>query len=225
MKDPYLDKNGVMKNKPGIEDAEKLRQYEYHTVAGAEVSLMQNPIKGNFDFAHLKKIHGILFGEMYSWAGRPRTVDISKGDSFFAKTAMIESAGNKLFANLAKENHLKGLEQGEFANRAAHYLGEINALHPFREGNGRTQRVFMSKLAQNAGYNLSWKGVSREEMLHASINSFHGDNKGYEKMIRNGLSEREISHAAVASRDVKRTTNEPNIKQAEALVRDKEYGI
>lgn len=225
MKDPYLDKRGVLKNKPGIEDAEKLRQYEYHTVAGAEVALMQNPIKGNYDFAHLKKIHGKLFGEMYSWAGKPRTVDISKGDSLFAKSAMIESAGNKLFANLAKENHLKGLNQGEFADRAAHYLGEINALHPFREGNGRTQRVFMSQLAQNAGYNLSWKGVTREEMLHASINSFNGDNKGFEKIIRNGLSERELNHVETMSRDEKKTINEPNIKIAKDFDRDKEYGM
>lgn len=215
MKDPYLDKNGVLKNKPGIEDAEKLRQYEYHTVAGAEVSLMQNPIKGNFDFAHLKKIHGKLFGEMYSWAGSPRTVDISKGDSLFAKSAMIESAGNKLFANLAKENHLKGLEQGEFANRAAHYLGEINALHPFREGNGRTQRVFMSQLAQNAGYNLSWKGVNREEMTMASIQSFNGENNGYERIIRNGLSDRELARGIVKD----------NVTQKVVTDREKEYGM
>lgn len=193
VQDPYSDKNGVLFNKAGITDAEKLREYEYHTVAGAQVALMNNPPKGNFDMEHLKAVHKGLFGGVYKWAGETRTVDIWKGNTTFAKASMIDGAGDKLFKQLANENHLKGLKPERFSARAAHYLGEVNALHPFREGNGRTQRVFMSMLADNAGYKLSWAGIPRDRMIQASIESFYGDNTRLEKMIHNGLSDKSLS--------------------------------
>jgi len=70
---------------------------------------------------------------------------------------------------------------GQFAHRAAYYLGEINVLHPFREGNGRTQRVFFNELAQQAGYQLHWDAISSQQMIDASILSLmQGDNSGFE---------------------------------------------
>lgn len=76
---------------------------------------------------------------------------------------------------LGKEKHLTGLEPAAFSDRAAHYLGELNALHPFREGNGREQREFISHLAHNSGYYIAWENVNRADMLQASVESFKGD--------------------------------------------------
>ena len=84
---------------------------------------------------------------MYEWAGQLRTIDISKGANRFAHYAHIHNAAAPIFLQLAKENHLAGLDTAAFSNCAAYYLGELNALHPFREGNGRALREFISHLA------------------------------------------------------------------------------
>ena len=160
-------------------------------VNSAQVRLMKNPVKGDFDLAYLQGIHHGLFNRVYNWAGKIRTVDISKGQSQFAMQGFIVPSANKLFSQLATEQHLKGLDETNFAQRAAHYLGEINALHPFREGNGRTQRVFISQLAHEAGYSLSWKHVSQKQMIQASIAShMELDNGPLAELIRNGLGEK-----------------------------------
>src|SRR5205807_7169831 len=64
-------------------------------------------------------------------------------------------------------------DSNRFCQRAAHYLGQINALHPFREGNGRAQREFIRELAVEAGYKIAWDLVTQDEMLTASVASFH----------------------------------------------------
>ena len=75
-------------------------------------------------------------------------------------------------------------DPAKFANRAAYYLGELNAIHPFRDGNGRTQREFVRELALHHGYCLNWFHVSRDQMYKASQQSFHsGDNQGLEDAI------------------------------------------
>ena len=81
----------------------------------------------------------------------------------------------KLFASLARQNNFAGLSKTEFAKRAAHFLAELNAIHPFREGNGRTQREFVQLLARRSGYLLRWKLANKEELLQASIESFRGN--------------------------------------------------
>jgi fido (protein-threonine AMPylation protein) len=77
--------------------------------------------------------------------------------------------------------------QNAFSDRAAHYLGELNALHPFREGNGRAQREFMSHLAYASGYYIAWENMNRADMLHASINAFNGDTSKLAELIRTNL--------------------------------------
>ena len=83
---------------------------------------------------------------------------------------------------LANASHLK------FANRAAYYLGELNAIHPFRDGNGRAQREFIRELAARNSYALDWSRVSRDQMSEASKNSFQrGDNSGLEEAVCTAL--------------------------------------
>jgi cell filamentation protein len=93
---------------------------------------------------------------VYEWAGQLRTIDIAKGGNAFAHHGHIVTAARPLFAELGREKRLAGLPPPAFSLRAAHHLGEINALHPFREGNGRAQREFISHLAYANGYCIAW---------------------------------------------------------------------
>jgi cell filamentation protein len=151
--DPYVDPaSGVLKNRLSITDAAVLEKAEAAMVATRSYELSLAPLTGRFDLAHLQAIHRHLFGDLYEWAGELRSIDMSKGGHLFAHHAHIPSAGAPIFRRLAEEKYLGGLEAAAFSERAAHYLGELNALHPFREGNGRTQREFVSHLGHAAGY-------------------------------------------------------------------------
>jgi cell filamentation protein len=117
-----------------------------------------------------------------------RTIDIGKGGNRFAHFAHIEGGAAAIFTQLAKEGRLAGLDPTAFSDRAAYYLGELNALHAFREGNGRTQREFISQLAQANGYYIAWENVDRADLLTAAIQSFHGDNVKLAAVIGANLS-------------------------------------
>ncbi len=186
--DPYIESNGVLKNKLGIKDPIELEKAETAFSYNAAQELETSPLPGHFDLDHLQKIHKHLFGDVYPWAGEIRQVDISKGDDLFAHHIHIEREAEKLFKQLANENHLKGLDAEKFSERAGHYLGEINALHPFREGNGRAQRAFIGHLARAAGYEIEWSHISREAMTKGSIESFYGDSVRLAGLIRDNLT-------------------------------------
>jgi cell filamentation protein len=186
--DPYIDRaSGVLKNRFGITDEPLLEATEADFVAARSRELSQTPLKGRFDLAHLQAIHRHLFCDVYEWAGELRTIDMSKGTQYFAHHAHIESGSASIFKQLAEEKHLAGLGPDAFSDRAAHYLGELNALHPFREGNGRAQREFISHLGQTNGYYIAWEDVKRADMLQASIESFKGDTSKLAALIRANL--------------------------------------
>jgi len=187
--DPYLDPaTGVLRNRLGIADQSTLEQAEADLVAARSYQLSRAPLKGRFDPPHLQAIHKHLFGDLYHWAGVLRTIDISKGGSRFADYERIESAAVPMFQHLEKENHLAGLGPDAFSHRAAYYLGELNALHPFREGNGRAQREFISHLAHASGYCVAWENVRAADLLAASIASFHGEASELAGLIRRNIS-------------------------------------
>jgi fido (protein-threonine AMPylation protein) len=131
---------------------------------------------------------GIYSATCTSGLGGCERIDISKGGNRFAHHAHIEIAAASIFQKLAKENHLAGLGPDAFSDRAAYYLGELNALHPFREGNGRAQREFISHLAHAKGYYVAWENIAAADLLAASIASFHGDTSELAGFIRRNLS-------------------------------------
>lgn len=189
--DVYLDPvSGVLRNRFGVEDAAELEGLEARIVAARSRELVKGPVKGRYDLAHLQAIHRYLFGDLYEWAGQLRTVDISKNGHMFAHRAHIAGAAGEIFHKLEGEKYLAGLGPDAFCLRAAYYFGEINALHPFREGNGRTQREFLSHLADAAGYYIAWEDVVYAEMLRASIESFLGNLSGLSAIIKNCLRAR-----------------------------------
>jgi len=145
-------------------------------------------VAGSFDCVHLKAIHKFLFQDIFPWAGQFRVVNIYKGDSPFAPPLNIQPTLADLLSKLKAERLLSGLRAEEFAPRAAFYLGEINAIHPFREGNGRAQREFIRQLAVQAGHPLSWYGFTQTQMVEASIAShMAGDYSGLEAIVRAAL--------------------------------------
>ncbi len=177
----------VLKNKLNIKNQTELENAEraITSLKASQASLER--IEGGFDFEHLKKIHKFLFGEIYDWAGSVRTVNISKG-SRFCSAEYIEPQINELFEKLKQEDYLRCCKsKEELGKRLAYYLGEINVIHPFREGNGRTQRMFIEHLAYSAGYLLDFMKISSEDMLEASVRAFVCDYGLMEKIITNAL--------------------------------------
>jgi cell filamentation protein len=136
------------------------------------LELQQSPIAGRFDTGHLQAIHHYIFQDVYDWAGGLRTVSISKPGAPFPPPEYLKASLDTLFAELTRESCLKNLPPSAWARRAAYFLGEINAIHPFREGNGRTQREFIRELALAGGHRLVWASQGPEEMVHASQLSF-----------------------------------------------------
>jgi len=173
----------VLKNKAGITDQDQLDEYEGDFTAIRLLELTQNPVEGSFDLAHLCKIHQYLFQDVYDWAGKVRTVDIIRGDSRFCNVRHIQSYSNTVFSALAAEKYLVNLEPKVFAHRLAHYLSEINAIHPFREGNGRVQRLFISQLAEHAGYYLDYSALDQAELYPVMQESFLGNEQPLSELI------------------------------------------
>lgn len=170
----------VLINKLNIHDKQKLYEAERRLTMLRLNDLIDKPIGGKFDFKHLQNIHQYIFQDIYFWAGKVRTVDIAKSN-MFCKVQYINIQAKEIFTNLKEDKYLYGLSEGEFIKKIAYYFAEINALHPFREGNGRAQREFIRELALQQGYVIHFARISREEMLEASIDSFVCR---YEKMER-----------------------------------------
>ncbi|OGS98644.1 MAG: hypothetical protein A3H99_12830 [Gallionellales bacterium RIFCSPLOWO2_02_FULL_59_110] len=168
---------GVLRNKADIRDQAALDAFEADATAVRMLELLDNPIQGVFDLKHLCAIHRYLFQDVYDWAGEIRTVDISRGDSRFANFGLIEGYLDQQLRGLAAENFLRGTEPDRFVAQLAHYMGEINAAHPFREGNGRVQRLFCAQLADQAGYFIDFGTVDQTRMYEAMIASFSGNEK------------------------------------------------
>ncbi len=186
--DPYLyPGTDVLRNLLGIKNQGALDKVESTLSFLRAAELRERPVAGRFDLTHLLKIHERLFGDVYDWAGQVRHVEITKGQTMFARRLMIESAAGQLFEQLAGEDYLQGLDVDRFSIRAGHYLGEINVLHPFREGNGRTQREFIGQLARQAGHRADWSAVGQAEMVRASIQAYNGDSSGLARLIRASL--------------------------------------
>ena len=171
----------VLKNKLGLRTQDELDEYELAVF----LTRADEPWPtGNLDYRHYKSLHKHLFQDVYNWAGKPRTIRIGKGGNWFCYPEFINSEMDRIFQELNNENYFIGLSPGDFATKAAHTLAEINAVHPFREGNGRTQLAFLSILAENAGLPFHEDVLDRERVIQAMINSFSGDEQPLADLIR-----------------------------------------
>jgi len=165
--DPYLlPGTAVLRNRCGITDAAVLADFELKASLARVAELELRPVEGDFDLRHLCAIHRRIFGDVYDWAGAIRTVDIAKGMPFCRYDA-IENEARRVFGAIADDDYLVGFDRESFVSRLAEHWGEVNALHPFREGNTRTQRVFFQQLAQVAGWPIDWKKIDYRAFVRA----------------------------------------------------------
>jgi cell filamentation protein len=183
--DPYLDPaTGILRNSLGITDADDLAKAEASLTAVAIASLAEEPIPGNFDLAHLQAVNKALFDPIYPWAGEIRRVEMTKGTTRFASVKFLSQAATRVFDNLRAENMLNDLDSKTYINRLAHYYSEINILHLFREGNGRTQRAFFTLLAAKSGRHIAWEHMDSAKNLAASIKAYNGDESDLVKLLK-----------------------------------------
>jgi cell filamentation protein len=181
--DPYADPvTGVLRNRLGLRTAGELETAEREITHAALIFLRESPVPPSYDLGHLCVIHRRVFGDIYDWAGQLRTVAIAKG-SWFCLPQYIESSAAEVFQALHGESLLRGLSRDAFTERLTFYLGEVNAIHPFREGNGRAQRAFFEQLAGEAGYILDWQRLDADRNIAASAAIMRGDPVLMRKML------------------------------------------
>jgi cell filamentation protein len=181
--DPYSDPvTGVLYNKLGLGTAAGLEAAEREITHAALILVDESPVSPSYDLPHLREIHKRIFGDIYEWAGQIRTVAIAKG-AMFCLPQYIDSSAAVIFGELHDEDCLRGLRRDAFVGRLAHYLGEVNALHPFREGNGRAQRAFFRQLARDAGFTLAWQHLDPVRNVEASAAIMRGDPEPMREML------------------------------------------
>jgi cell filamentation protein len=196
MTDPYLNEAGVLQNLLGISDLQSLQDAEadLSQLRLFELQQRKGPT-GQFDSSHLRALHRYIFQDIYPWAGRTRGDGIeikgqllealpmfAKEQTIFTLSPRVNQQLDDLLEGVGATGFV-GFARLEFTQRAAYVLGRLNAIHPFREGNGRTQRAFVDGLAYSAGYQLAWDVVSRERMIAVSIDSAQGQHDAMQRLL------------------------------------------
>lgn len=172
----------VLKNKANITDRDKFAAFERDATHTRILEIRSKPVTGNFDYQHLKDIHKAVFQDVYAWAGQPRTVDIAK-TNLFCRVMFLTDNANIIFGNIKKDGYLISADKDKTLQKLAEYMGDINALHAFREGNGRTLREFIYCVAKAAGIELSFRQANADEMMQASIQSFKCDYSKFKEIF------------------------------------------
>ncbi len=175
----YPDSN-VLKNKLNIRDNKLLKTAEEEITLINQMELLKNPIKGNFSKSHLMNIHKFIFEDIYFFAGKIRREKISKANTMFYPPNLIDRELDKVFTKIKEEKMLKETDEEKAFDNLAYVMAELNIIHPFREGNGRSIREFIRLMAKCMGYDMNWGNVDKEELLEASILSV----ENYKVLIR-----------------------------------------
>ncbi|MDE0256599.1 MAG: Fic family protein [Rhodospirillaceae bacterium] len=174
----------VLRNKLDIRDASTLEAAERQFVAQR---LLEAVPGGDFDLPHLCAIHHHLFQDVYEWAGELRMVEIAKGGSQFQPKRYIQSGMADIHRRIVEAEYFRGLGPDAFAAAAGPIFGDVNHVHPFREGNGRTQLQYLKQLAARAGHSLDLTRLDPETWPDASRRSNAGDHAAMTRCIRQAL--------------------------------------
>lgn len=183
----YCYSNGVFKNKLGIDDEDKLNSLEAELTSINLAGFLIHPVKGKLDFKHYKKIHKEIFGDLFAFAGKTRTVSMSKGTTAFCIWMFIDEQCEKTFNLIHKEllenKKYREIDKKEFVKLIAKYMTELNIIHPFREGNGRTLREYFRLLCFKCEYELTYVNCTIEEILEADIAAVQGNDELILKLL------------------------------------------
>ena len=173
--DPYCyPGTSVLKNKQDLRDAQGALEIEREFSLLRRRELEVKPVRGNFDLDHLQEIHRRLYQDVWLWAGQLRTVEITKGDSSFLQMQFFLSAGEDLIKFLRSTELLTNpdIADESFIAQASDLLEKVNYIHPFREGNGRTQRTYLDQIAGLSGRTFAWRNISKLDNERTSIRAF-----------------------------------------------------
>ena len=194
--DPYTYAGtDTLRNRLGITDDALLTKAEqrFTAVRGAEAARL--PFAPTAD--GYRALHKHLFQDLYDWAGQDRTVNIAKGGSSFAHVPYIGRELDKLFTDVGAKNAFRGLSRDEFFDRLGNHINEINAIHPFREGNGRTMRHHASQLARDAGHPIRIASIDKTAWMEASRHGFiSGDHRGMAAVLAAAAIRRDLAPEA-----------------------------
>ena len=169
--DPYLEPGtGLLLNLIGAKTSAELARAEADLVAVRIIQLRDHHLVApTRDIQEVLGLHKHLFQDLFSWAGEIRTIDMKRGNGqFFAPCAGIPANLHHVFMNLSGHGYLRGLNQEQFTEALARFYDHLNFIHPFREGNGRVQRLFWSRVAFDAGWVLDWAPVYGSELNESS---------------------------------------------------------
>lgn len=172
--DGCYEGTSVLINKPDIRDERELAEAEGVITAAKIALLLSEPYKGEFNAAHYCDIHRFIMGDLYEWAGCIRTVELSKKGTSFHSAKGLEKDMGKLFELLNRQKCFAGLSHDDFAARIAEFYSDLNMLHPFREGNGRSQRVLITQLIERAGMSIDFSACDKDMLMIATIHAAHG---------------------------------------------------
>lgn len=164
----------VLVNKLNIRDQKQLDENEALITSVKILQIELQPMVSEPDFSYLKDLHRCLFEELYDWAGQVRTINISKMRTAFCPADQIAQTAQSIFDRLHACNYLRDLPRPELVDELADLYDSINYLHPFREGNGRVQRLYFRQLARWIGHSLNFAAVDSDRMMIATIRASAG---------------------------------------------------
>jgi cell filamentation protein len=168
--DPYVyPSTQTLRNNFDIRDPDRLQEVE---VEYSQQRLTEPAPRIDLTPAGYGALHRHVFGDVYPWAGEMRTVHMSKGNDVFCAPQFLPVEMAKCFAALRAGRRLTSRDPERFAEAAAEHINEINARHPFREGNGRVQRLLLDILAERAGYHLAVDRIDPQAWNEASVIGF-----------------------------------------------------
>lgn len=183
--DPYVyPSTQVLKNRLDIRDSITLDRVERAFVSQR---ITEGIPPGSFDLIHLCAIHRHLFQDVYAWAGEIRTVEIGKGAQQFQFRQYIQTGMDDVHRRLVRSRYLSNLPRNEFAQQTAAILGDVNYIHPFREGNGRTQLQYLKLLAERAEHPLHLARLDASRWMEASQASHAADYSLMARLIEQSI--------------------------------------
>ncbi|MCL2125153.1 MAG: Fic family protein [Oscillospiraceae bacterium] len=175
-----------------MRDGDTLSRIEAEITQEAATRWEQSPGSSSFDFEHYKAIHKHLFQDLYSWAGETRDINISKKGTRFCLVEDIPDYSVRLFLRLRELDFLRELKRHEFIVEFVDFYVSTNYLHPFREGNGRTQRLFLQQLASSTGYELNFSAIDVDELMISTIQSANGVTNGLARIFKKSMKVSEV---------------------------------
>lgn len=177
----------VLINLLNIKNDDDLRIAETELTTRRCAQLQISPIHGRFDFTHLCAIHKHIFQDVYSWAGQIRNGDIAKGNTLFCLSQNIPTYAEEVFSSYYQDCFSARDDIQAFAHVLADHYADVNCLHPFREGNGRTQREFARELCLACGYVFNLSHVNQKDMISASASAYYGNIAKLEQIFEQAL--------------------------------------